>query len=195
MSQYTCGNEAAPDYDCLQYHTAISGRLGDAKYSQLLTLNIPSSSDDHCMHFPLGAIQCKFSDLTEPPLHGYPAVSLLTLITSICMISGVWTWFSILKCYKTAKMAIFRNIANFNCFWSIRVWIPIIKGRFGEVRFSMTPTVPENLLWLARSGKCMQRSSNSWGWSLGRYKWGVKCSDHNSIIDNSNKFALLWGEA
>ena len=134
------------------------------------------------MHFPLGAIQCKFSDLTEPPLHGYPAVSLLTLITSICMISGVWTWFSILKCYKTAKMAIFRNIANFNCFWSIRVWIPIIKGRFGEVRFSMTPTVPENLLWLARSGKCMQRSSNSWGWSLGRYKWGVKCSDPNSRI-------------
>jgi len=25
VSQYTCGNEAAPDYDCLQYHTAISG--------------------------------------------------------------------------------------------------------------------------------------------------------------------------
>ena len=144
--------------------------------------------------FHLAQSNVSFRTSLNPPFMGIQ-LSVYWHWSHRCMISGVWTWFSILKCYKTAKMAIFRNIANFNCFWSIRVWIPIIKGRFGEVRFSMTPTVPENLLWLARSGKCMQRSSNSWGWSLGRYKWGVKCSDHNSIIDNSNKFALHWGEA
>ena len=54
--------------------------------------NIPSHSDDLCLHLPLRARHLKFtgysrrhwkSDLTGPPLHGYPDVRLLTLIAAM----------------------------------------------------------------------------------------------------------------
>ena len=144
--------------------------------------NIPSHSDDLCLHLPLRARHLKFtgysrrhwkSDLTGPPLHGYPDVRLWTL--GWFKILMFWSWdlcTSHLIC--TTLMIISSYSEDFCHLQPLRASHRKFSGTVGDIENRTSPNPPFMGIQTSVCGhwsqRCMISGVLTWFWALKRPK-------------------------